>query len=144
LKTFKWILGLALAFLAFCLTSVFSALIQSNVEKLAENQGWNRLAIQSWAPVILWLAVLTGARWFWFLFGLSFGVALGMWASRLFPDAKSKITPIIGEQGSEAKEERQRVHSFLKALKPSIGTKNTAEILDAINDEMARLIPPKK
>jgi hypothetical protein len=43
-----------------------------------------------------------------------------------------------------SKKERQRIHSFLKGLKPGVEANNTAGVLAAINDEMARLIPPKK
>jgi hypothetical protein len=37
--------------------------------------------------------------------------------------------------------QRQYLHSFLKGLKPSI---DSPRVLAAINDEMERLIPPRK
>jgi len=43
-----------------------------------------------------------------------------------------------------SKAQRQRIHSFLKALKPGVEAGNKAGVLTAINDEMPRLIPPKK
>jgi hypothetical protein len=130
--------------IAFCLWAIASSFIDANVKYVAQEKHWDRFLTQFWEPMTSWLTALKASPWFWFLFGLMLGVALVMCANKLFPDAKSKKTPIIGEQGSDSKEERQRLHSFLKALKPSIVTKNKAEILDAINDEMERLVPPKK
>jgi hypothetical protein len=43
-----------------------------------------------------------------------------------------------------SKKEQQRIHSFLKGLKPGVEANNPTGVLAAINDEMARLIPPKK
>jgi hypothetical protein len=138
LKTFKWILGLALAFLAFCVTTVFASLISANVEKLAEDQGWNRLAIQSWAPVILWLAVLTGARWFWFLFGLSLGIALGMWASKFFGKAEARETSLqIDYEGSAANKIETNTDVFIRARARNTGpgtAKNARVLLTSLKE----------
>jgi len=41
-----------------------------------------------------------------------------------------------------SKVERQRLHSFLKGLKPDVEANNAPKVLEAIKDEMARLIPP--
>jgi hypothetical protein len=40
--------------------------------------------------------------------------------------------------------ERGRMHSFLKGLKPSIQGDNAQKVVHAIEDEMQRLIPPRK
>jgi len=42
-----------------------------------------------------------------------------------------------------SRKEKQRLHSFLKALKTGVEANNTNGVLKAINDEMERLIPPK-
>ena len=42
-----------------------------------------------------------------------------------------------------SRRERERMHSFLKGLKPSIGRGLPNEIVWAINDELERLIPSR-
>jgi hypothetical protein len=86
------------AFIGLCVSAIFAP----NVQKLAEAKHWDAFLIQYWDPFTSWLAALTGALWFWFLFGLSLGIALGMWASKFFAEATSRKVPTVGEQLSNA------------------------------------------
>lgn len=48
------------------------------------------------------------------------------------------------ELARKLRSEKEQMHSFLKALKAGVVPNNEANLLNAINDEMARLQPPKE
>jgi hypothetical protein len=59
---------------------VLTGLLQSNVQRLAEDQGWDKLLLKWWPTMQMWVAT----AWFWPVVYFAAGVASAFWLLKLF------------------------------------------------------------
>ena len=85
-----------------------------------------------------WMISAMGCEWVgWLIAIVGCAIAIG-----------GIVVGIVGNMNARRSDrrirrERERMHSFLKGLRPSIGRGLPNEIIWAINDELERLIPSR-
>jgi hypothetical protein len=134
----KWILSIIWALVVFCLSAIGVSFIDANVKYVAQEKHWDRFLTQFWEPVTSWLTALKASPWFWFLFGLILGVALGMWASRFFWKAEAKETSLqIDYEGTAANKVEGNSDVFVRARVRNTGpevAKNARVFLTSLKE----------
>jgi hypothetical protein len=132
----KWTVRSALQYGATAtVAGALVLLFEENGRKFLEDRHWNEF-LTRWAAAMPDLSEIIDTHWFWFLFGLSIGLAGALWVVRIFPESSGPDgTPQIVSDSPPLNREPydQTVRSALEhiAASPSFAGK-----IDTAPDEL--------
>src|SRR5262245_19170933 len=66
-------------------------LVQINVQKWAEQRGYDLFLVRWWDAAVSGISAIMASPWFWWLFGFFSGTTAVLWLLRRFPDLDAAL-----------------------------------------------------
>jgi hypothetical protein len=84
-KVILWITSLVVV------AGILEGLLQKNIQKLAEQKGWDKMLANSWHPSLNKALEIVTSPYRSYVFWFCLGIAIALWATRLFPSRPARI-----------------------------------------------------
>lgn len=132
MKIVRWVATIVVV------AGILEGLLQTNVQKLAEQEGWDKVLADHWHPIMDRFGDFLSHQWTWNFVWFCAGVAAALWGIRLFPEKRrngvgstnvaTRTSPLAYALHMSSAGMDVRIDQKKKAIQVGFNLQNSADI----------------